>query len=379
MTGLGRFVRWLDIGWVDVVLALGLSALAVLMGPGSENSEASPAVLLCTAPLLVRKKWPIPVLLIALLGFSIAGNASNLAALAGGLTAAVSVGLDWKHPIVGAVAALVVATAIAFEFGHGTQTQLPIPPFLAPFLMIGAAFLAGRAISQRQRQLMLERDRADQIQRDHEREVLAAAEAERRHIARELHDVIAHSVGVMVVQAGAARHVMDDKPEAARESLAAVEQSGHEAMAELRRLLGVLNEDGEAAPLSPEPRLDRLDALITRIKDAGLPLEVSVEGNPRPLSPGLEVAAYRILQEALTNALKYAGGAPTRAVLRYSESAIDVEVADEGKVSAPSAGRGRGLAGMRERVALFGGTIDAGPRPSGGYSVRAHLPTGEIA
>ncbi|HVH62915.1 MAG TPA: histidine kinase [Candidatus Dormibacteraeota bacterium] len=379
MTGLGRFVRWLDIGWVDVVLALGLSALAVLMGPGSENSEASPAVLLCTAPLLVRKKWPIPVLLIALLGFSIAGNASNLAALAGGLTAAVSVGLDWKHPIVGAVAALVVATAIAFEFGHGTQTQLPIPPFLAPFLMIGAAFLAGRAISQRQRQLMLERDRADQIQRDHEREVLAAAEAERRHIARELHDVIAHSVGVMVVQAGAARHVMDDKPEAARESLAAVEQSGHEAMAELRRLLGVLNEDGEAAPLSPEPRLDRLDALITRIKDAGLPLELSVEGNPRPLSPGLEVAAYRILQEALTNALKYAGGAPTRAVLRYSESAIDVEVADEGKVSAPSAGRGRGLAGMRERVALFGGTIDAGPRPSGGYSVRAHLPTGEIA
>lgn len=379
MTGLGRFVRWLDIGWVDVVLALGLSALAVLMGPGSENSEASPAVLLCTAPLLVRKKWPIPVLLIALLGFSIAGNASNLAALAGGLTAAVSVGLDWKHPIVGAVAALVVATAIAFEFGHGTQTQLPIPPFLAPFLMIGAAFLAGRAISQRQRQLMLERDRADQIQRDHEREVLAAAEAERRHIARELHDVIAHSVGVMVVQAGAARHVMDDKPEAARESLAAVEQSGHEAMAELRRLLGVLNEDGEAAPLSPEPRLDRLDALITRIKDAGLPLEVSVEGNPRPLSPGLEVAAYRILQEALTNALKYAGGAPTRAVLRYSESAIDVEVADEGKVSAPSAGLGRGLAGMRERVALFGGTIDAGPRPSGGYSVRAHLPTGEIA
>lgn len=379
MTGLGRFVRWLDIGWVDVVLALGLSALAVLMGPGSENSEASPAVLLCTAPLLVRKKWPIPVLLIALLGFSIAGNASNLAALAGGLTAAVSVGLDWKHPIVGAVAALVVATAIAFEFGHGTQTQLPIPPFLAPFLMIGAAFLAGRAISQRQRQLMLERDRADQIQRDHEREVLAAAEAERRHIARELHDVIAHSVGVMVVQAGAARHVMDDKPEAARESLAAVEQSGHEAMAELRRLLGVLNEDGEAAPLSPEPRLDRLDALITRIKDAGLPLELSVEGNPRPLSPGLEVAAYRILQEALTNALKYAGGAPTRAVLRYSESAIDVEVADEGKVSAPSAGLGRGLAGMRERVALFGGTIDAGPRPSGGYSVRAHLPTGEIA
>src|SRR5215472_15310457 len=128
------FVRRLRIGWLDAVLALGLSVLAVIEGPGSDGVDFSPAVFLCTAPLLVRRRWPIPVLLLALAGFGIAGNASNLAALAGGLIAAVSVGLDDRHPILGGLTALGVAAAIAFEFGHGRYTELPIPGFLAPFL-----------------------------------------------------------------------------------------------------------------------------------------------------------------------------------------------------------------------------------------------------
>jgi len=373
-----RFLRRLDVGWIDILIAVGLSVLAVIEGPGTDSQDFSPAVLLCTAPLVVRRRWPIPVLLIALVGFSIAANASNLAALIGGLIAAVSVGLDEDHPLLGFLAAVVVATAIAFEFGKGgSNTQLPIPPFLTPFLLIGAAFLAGRVISDRQAQLARERERGNQLQREHESAIMAAAEAERRHIARELHDVIAHSVGVMVVQAGAARHVMADKPEAAMESLGAVEESGHEAMAELRRLLGVLYENGEQAPLSPEPGLDGVESLVARVKEAGLPVRLTVEGELRPLPPGVEVAAYRILQEALTNSLKYAGGAATEARVRYTPDAVDVEVVDEGAIIAPAEGIGRGLVGMRERVALFGGTIEAGKREGHGYAVRAHLPTTE--
>ncbi len=374
MARLVHLWRWLDIGWLDAALAVGLSLTAVAEGSGTDSQAFSPAVLLCTAPLIVRRRWPIPVMLVALGGFSIAGDASNLASLLGGLIAAVSVGLDPRHPLIGGLVVAVVALGISLEFGRGSYTQLPIPGFLAPFLLIGSAFLAGRVIASRQALVNQQRERADQLQREHDAAVKAAAENERRHIARELHDVIAHSVGVMVVQAGAARHVMADKPDAARESLLAVEASGHEAMAELRRLLGVLHENGETAPLSPEQGLDRVEALVARVREAGLPVELRIEGESRALPPGVGVAAYRIVQEALTNALKYAGGAPTAAVIRYGADGIDIDVSDEGMVAAPADGVGRGLAGMRERVALFGGSISAGPRSGGGYDVRAHLP-----
>jgi signal transduction histidine kinase len=371
---LGRLMRWLQIGWLDVAIAVGLSILAIVEGPGTDAYDFSPAVLLCTAPLVFRRRWPIPVLLVALGGFSIAGNASNLAALVGGLIAAVSVGLDEKHPVIGLITATGVAAAIAAEFGRGSYTQLPIPSFLSPFLLIGAAFLAGRAVASRQVVADQQRERANQMEREHAAAIKVATEAERRHIARELHDVIAHSVGVMVVQAAAARHVLEEKPDASRDALLAVESTGHEAMAELRRLLGVLNEDGTPAPMAPQPGTDRLESLVARVREAGLPVELRIEGDARPLPPGVDVAAYRIVQEALTNALKYAGGAPTQAVLRYSGEAVDIDVVDEGQVATPADGIGRGLTGMRERVAVFGGSIEAGRREAGGYAVHAHLP-----
>ena len=376
MGRLGELVRWLKIGWIDAALAIGLSVLAIAIGPGSDGSQTSPAVLLCTAPLLVRRKWPIAVLAIALAGFVIAGNASNLPTLVGGLIAALSVGLVERYFLVGAIAVFGAAAIIAAEFGRGSYTQLPIPGFLSPFLLIGAAFLAGRVIASRQVEVDRQRDRADALERERAASVKEAAEAERRHIARELHDVIAHSVGVMVVQAGAARHVLAEKPDAARESLTAVEQSGHEAMAELRRLLGVLNDDenGDGVPLSPQAGMANLESLVARVREAGLPVQLEVEGEPRHLPPGVDVAAYRIVQEALTNALKYAGGAPTRATVRFASDAVDIDVVDEGKLQSPAEGIGRGLAGMRERVVLFGGTIETGRRAGGGYAVHARLP-----
>ena len=368
VAAVGRAVRWLRIGWLDVVLAFGLSILAVVMGPGNDvRDDFTPAVLLCTAPLIVRRKWPIPVLAVALLGFFVAGNGTNLAALLGGLVAAVSVGLDERHPVIGGFAAFGAALAIAIEFGRGSNTVLPIPGYLAPFLLIGAAFLAGLAIAQ-------QRERARQLEHERETAIKAAADEERRRIARELHDVIAHSVSVMVVQAGAARRVVAEKPEAAEQSLRAVEDSGHEAMSELRRMLGVLADNGAQAPVAPQPGVDMLDALVARVREAGLPVELRIEGDGRRLPAGVDVAAYRIVQEALTNSLKYAGGAPTSAVIRFSDEAVDIDVIDEGKTIAPSDGIGRGLIGMRERVELFGGSIDAGRRDEGGYAVHAHLP-----
>jgi signal transduction histidine kinase len=369
-----RLARRLDIRWLDVMLAAVLTVWAVLEGGGRDSATFSPAVLLTTVPLLARRRWPVPVLVVALIGFGLAGTSSGLASLLGGLTAAVSVGLYARHQNAAAIVVIGSALFLALEFGQGSNTTLPVPGYLLPFLLLGAAYLAGRELGSRRNALEAQRERSAQIEREHETAIKAAAAAERQHIARELHDVVAHSVSVMVVQAGAARQVMADKPDAARESLLNVESVGHEAMAELRRLLGVLGTNGNEAPLAPQPGMSGLDALLERMRDAGLPVEVKVSGEPAVLPPGVDMAAFRIIQEALTNALKYAGGAPTRVGVSYAGDAVDIEVVDDGVLTTPADGIGRGLAGMRERVALFGGRVDAGTRPGGGYAVRAHLP-----
>jgi signal transduction histidine kinase len=366
--------RRLNIRWIDVGLATGLTIWAILEAVAGNSPGFSVGVLLTTLPLIVRRRWPVAVLALAIAGFGIAGNSSGLASLIGGLTACVSVGLYSRHQNAAVVAVIASAAFVALEFGRGESSTLPVPGYLLPFLLLGAAYLAGREIGSRRNALDAQRERSAQIEREHETAIKAAAAAERQHIARELHDVVAHSVSVMVVQAGAARQVMADKPDAARESLLNVESVGHAAMAELRRLLGVLGTNGNEAPLAPQPGMSGLDALLERMRDAGLPVEVKVSGEPAVLPPGVDVAAFRIIQEALTNALKYAGGAPTRVGVSYASDAVDIEVVDDGALTTPADGIGRGLAGMRERVALFGGRVDAGTRPGGGYAVRAHLP-----
>ena len=372
---LGTRARQLDVRGLDVYLTLVMTAWATAEGLIAGN--LTPAVFLCTLPLLVRRRWPIAVFLVGIAGIALGANNIGLAALLAVLTAAVSLGIYTRHRLVASFLIVLSAAGIAIEYtsGRNGSSALPIPNQVLPLALLGAAYLAGNEIASRQRQADQQRERAHQLEEERSEAVAAAAETERRHIARELHDVVAHSVSVMVVQAGAARKVMNDKPDAARESLLAVEASGHEAMAELRRLLGVLSEeDNEAPPLAPQPGMAGLDALIARVQEAGLPAELRVEGPPESLPPGVDVAAYRIVQEALTNALKYAGGARTEVVVRYTPDGLEVEVIDEGTMSAPADGIGRGLTGMRERVALFGGTVEAGKRAEGGYAVLARLP-----
>ena len=201
-------------------------------------------------------------------------------------------------------------------------------------------------------------------------------EDERRRIARDLHDVIAHSVSVMTVQAGAARLLLADTPERAEEPLLAVEETGRQALAEMRRLLGMLRtQDGEAT-LAPQPGIADLIPLVELVRQSGLPVELDVEGGPEALPPGIDVAAYRIVQEALTSALAHAGPARARVTVRYGRDALDLEIADDGRSRRENGGARAGLVAAQERVSVYGGELEAGPRAGGGYAVRAHLPLG---
>jgi signal transduction histidine kinase len=217
-------------------------------------------------------------------------------------------------------------------------------------------------------QVRLEADRAAAARR-------AVAE-ERQRIARELHDVVAHSVSVMTVQAGAVRRLLSPEQERERLALQSIEATGREALAEMRRLVGLLREQGATPEFAPQPSMRTVDVLVGTVREAGLPVELFVEGEPKVLAPGVDLAAYRVIQEALTNALKYAGPARAWVTVRWRADALEVEIANDGSSEVGGEGGGQGLIGLRERVSLVGGSIESGPGEDGGFVVRAHLPIG---
>jgi signal transduction histidine kinase len=251
-------------------------------------------------------------------------------------------------------------------------------------LLVGAAWFLGDALQIRRTQVgQLEELNA---RLEHEREQLARAAVarERRLIARELHDVIAHNVSVIAMQSGAAQRVFDIDPDAARASLRSIESTAREAMGEMRRLTGFLRADTDGATeWTPQPGLADLPSLLEQVRDAGVAITLRVEGEPRPIPASLDLTAYRIAQEALTNVIKHAGRARTQVVLIYGARSIELRIEDDGMgTSSPRAGAHRpgfGQLGMRERVALFGGFLRVGRRPRGGYEVRAVLPFDGIA
>jgi signal transduction histidine kinase len=258
-----------------------------------------------------------------------------------------------------AIAALRVASAVSWSDANPNWVEMASNAFFT----VGLPFAIGRIVWNRRRRL------------DREREVAArdAVALERSRIARELHDVVAHSMSVMVVQAGAARAVLRKDPDETERALNVIEESGRAGLAEMRRLLDVEGED--ALSLTPQPGLERLDELLGRMRATGLEVELVVEGDVRPLAAGVDLSAYRIVQEALTNALKHGGdGVHARVLLRYRDDVVDVEVTDDGRGPAPGSNGGRGLIGMQERVAFLGGELRTGARPAGGFLVQARLP-----
>jgi signal transduction histidine kinase len=233
-------------------------------------------------------------------------------------------------------------------------------------LLFGAPWAAGRAIRRwrlSERRLDLEKART----------ATAIAE-ERARIARELHDVVAHSISVMVVQARGGRRVLASDPADASEALAIIERTGHQALEEMRRLLGMLRKSDEELALAPQPSLKEFGTLVDHVRAAGLPVEVTIEGEARDLPPGVDLSAYRIVQEALTNALRHAGPARARVLIRYGRDDLVLEVADDGLGTGDESGAGYGLVGMHERVSVYGGELQAGRRPEGGYALRVRLP-----
>ncbi|MFD8925883.1 sensor histidine kinase [Streptomyces mirabilis] len=261
--------------------------------------------------------------------------------------------------------------ALAAALAMAVSTGLPrfehtgaVVPFA---LLFAVAWAVGFAVGQRRRYLHTlvrqERDRADQ-----------EAAAERLRIARELHDSIAHSMSVISVQACFGRLVLDDRPQDARSALEAIETTGRETLVELRRMLGVLHDDTHDAGLAPAPKLADLNRLTERTRRPGLRIDLAVTGHVRPLPPGLEAAAYRIVQEALTNVVKHADASNAHVTVAYGPCELTLTVTDDGSIR-PAPGRtGRGLPGMRGRLALYGGILQAGPAATGGFRVRASIP-----
>jgi signal transduction histidine kinase len=332
-------------------------------------------------PLVLRRRFPLAVLWIVL-GTALVVN-DNDAALRVSFYACViaaytaAVYSPYRVP---ALASLPVAALLYTQI---REPAVPtVPDNAVPFLILipiavaanGLRWWKRRADEGRAQLSTLEREQAEALRR--------AAEHERARIARELHDVVTHNVSVMVIQAGAARKVMRADPDQAQEALLAVEAGGRSAMTELRHVMGLLTMDGDgprpADPtgLTPQPGLDRLEALVQRVRDTGTPVELTVAGRPRPLLPGVELTAYRVVQEALTNTVKHAAGATATVLVEYGTDQLRVEVADTGGTPGPSAaaGNGRGLIGLRERLAVYGGSLHAGRRLTGGYRVSALLP-----
>ncbi|GAA5075784.1 signal transduction histidine kinase [Thermocatellispora tengchongensis] len=249
------------------------------------------------------------------------------------------------------------------------------------------AWVVGRSVRLRRAYLSELRDRAARLERAREADTRAARAEERSRIARELHDVVAHHVSVMTVQAAAARRILTSNPEGAEEALSAIEQMGRTAMAEMRSIVGVLRTDGQDGPAErgPQPGVRELPALVEQMREAGLNTQLWVEGERVPLPPGIDLAAYRLVQEALTNTLRHAGPAARAWVtVRHEPGEFSVHIEDDGTgmkagapaVTSPDGGRrtGHGLVGIRERVALYGGILRIGPRPGGGFEVRARFP-----
>ena len=362
MTALSRHPRA-----VDAAVALALAALLLLEVLGSDQDVplglAVPVALAMSLPFAFGRRYPIPVALGALVAFAVQGVAGDweLEPQTELLAAAFAFWVLGSR-VADPAALRAGAAALALVVVHEPGDTIVLGPLMA------GVFAAGRLMRSRSELARaLERDRA-------EGERQAVAE-ERARIARELHDVVAHSISLMTVQAGAERLAIGAERPQTVEALSQIEVTGRQALSEMRRLLGMLRDPEEAVDLAPLPGLAQLPALAERVTRAGLPVELTVEGDPGTVSPGVDISAYRIVQEALTNALKHAQARRAGVRVVYGSDRVEIEVSDDGAGagSAPN-GAGHGLSGMRERAALYGGHFEAGPAAGGGWTLRASLP-----
>jgi signal transduction histidine kinase len=373
--------------WFDVALA-GVLVLYAQLNVWVELTDervpgppivGSVGLFLATAPLAWRRSRPLLVLCVVMAAIALEAVVAGAAPVGGQVLFPMLVALYSVAAYTGrraAVTGLLVAWVASLVHGAYDEEVLSfgelvlVDVFFFWFLG-GGSWLAGRYVRSR-------RTEVSGFEQEREERARQAAAQERARIARELHDVIAHGVSVMGVQAAAAEQVLDTDPQQAREPLRSIQGSARDAVSELQRLLGVLRDTDDEPSRAPQPGLGELDALVEQLRASGLDVDVTREGWGTPLPAGIELSAYRIVQEALTNALKHAGPGHARVCVRRHPHDLEIEVRDDGG-TAPARtpagnGSGHGLVGMRERVALYGGTLEAGPAATGGFVVHARLP-----
>jgi signal transduction histidine kinase len=363
---LDRRPRLVDLSLVGFLLLVGVGAAV------RDGHETVAAVVLSVgeaAPLLWRRRWPLAVTAIVT-GMAIVMITLGVWVLPLQLGVALytlaSLRDTREGQALGAAAIVAVAATVAvaggFEFGAGA----------ARVVFLTAAALLGRSIGSRRAYVHEIEQKAARLERERDSEARRAAAEEQARIARELHDVVAHALSVIIVQAGAADDAFDLNPERAREPIRAIDTAARSALGDLRRVLGILQG---TASYEPQPGLAELDPLIDQVRATGLDVSLEIDGAPRPLSAAVGLSAFRIVQEALTNSLKHAAADHVRVKIRYGER-LGLEIRDDGRGSGESSG-GRGLVGMRERVALLGGVLTVGPEAGGGYRVSAEIPIDE--
>jgi signal transduction histidine kinase len=362
----------------DLLLAIGLVVVGATQfrASGDLSWETAATAVLLGLPLAVRRRAPLVALggYMAGLGLLVASGHSgdpSAAAPIAGLIALYSVGAyaeGWAG-VAGAGAVLAVVWIAVGADSDGRS----FGNFLFFGIGVGGPWAAGVALRRRRTSERTLRAHAERLTRDRDETARRAVTEERQRVARELHDVVAHSISVIVLQARGGRRVLDDAPEEAREAFDSIEATGREALTEMRRLLGLLRRTDEELARTPRASMRRLGALVEQVRQAGLPVDLQVEGDPAQLPAGVDLSGYRIVQEALTNTLRHAGPAHARVVVQCAADCVQIEVSDDG--SGPNGGvPGHGLSGIRERVSLYGGELRAGPRAGGGYEVFARLP-----
>ena len=367
----------LSIGALTVTAVI---ELILASAPSSSRWFAVPALTVLMLPLFTRRWFPFGApaaywILAAALSFVDGVLIPSIESLfLVGLASAALLGnlRDARQAWTGLVIVLAGITAVVYNIpGHATAELILIP------VEFGITWAVGFALRARSEQAEAAETRAERAEREREAAARLAVAEERSRIARELHDVVAHAVSVMVLQVGAMRHKLPDAMADDREALRGVERAGRTALTEMRRLLAAMRRDGEEVEFTPQPGLDGLDALLEEVGRAGLPVDLHVDGEPVPLPRGVDLSAYRIVQEGLTNALKHAHASTADVTVRYRPEELEIEVRDDGLGSSTTDGLGHGLVGVRERVKIYGGEMAAGTAAEGGFVLSTRLPIAE--
>jgi signal transduction histidine kinase len=370
--------------WFDALVVAGI-AVTIAVAVADQQKKNGPdgplwfdvlASIAFLIPFFFRRRYPFGApaavgVILASVSFVDTGFVNDeFTTFLSGIAVAFMFGMLKERSQALAGAALLVGTIAIIAHNQGDHPG----DFLFPAIVFGVSWTVGFVLGQKLREGSEAKERAERLEREREEQARIAVAEERARIARELHDIVGHSVSVMTVQAAGVRSLLRPEQEREREALEIIEQTGREALAEMRRLVGVLRRPEEGPALAPQPSLEHVEKLVSQARESGLPVKLRVEGDPVQLPAGVDLTAYRLVQEGLTNAIKHARAENAEVIVRYGDGQVELTVSDDGAGDGDGVKGGNGLVGMRERVSVYGGELDAGPRPEGGFRLHATLP-----